>query len=585
SSPLSVSSPPGSPVSERLSFDLNVRVEGQPSIRLTGLTFAPLHPRYWAALPDDDSLYEQIASSIDTSTYRPPTKWPEVWNDAMRPRFPLASHDQSSFFLPIGMSALPTEETLADPRSDSTLERDGLIPYDRTLFLDAALADSGLRDVLSDADFIRYQSAAPRKLTGIHAGLVVDEATILAVPDAVHRGWERNDTNAVISTAEPAPPPDPRLGQFLDCTLLDPVDAPVLSATTPAGNTFTLTWTPLGGAIDDLEEATRADFSDAVVIDSSSSGVVDLVRNTPADYHYRLRRHIGQRVSPYSNDISVTISVGAGWIEIETPGPSPLLVDVQTAMLRMCAARGDLVALLTLPRGTREQDAIEHVTTLTSGVEPQALSYGAVTHPWLMGREENDVQSIRANPPDGATAGVMAARAIGRGAWVAPANEPLLGVVALAPALRPELYQPLQDAQINVIRQEPAGFLCLDSDTLSADADIRPINVRRLLILIRRAALDVGMSYVFEPNNAVLQRAVKRALESMLETMFARGALAGRTARGAFQVTTDQTVNTPETVDGGLFIAEVRVAPSQPLSFLTVRLVQSGDRTIAQEVR
>jgi hypothetical protein len=32
-------------------------------------------------------------------------------------------------------------------------------------------------------------------------------------------------------------------------------------------------------------------------------------------------------------------------------------------------------------------------------------------------------------------------------------------------------------------------------------------------------------------------------------------------------------------------IAELRVAPSRPLSFLTVRLVQDGDATVVQEVR
>jgi hypothetical protein len=37
-------------------------------------------------------------------------------------------------------------------------------------------------------------------------------------------------------------------------------------------------------------------------------------------------------------------------------------------------------------------------------------------------------------------------------------------------------------------------------------------------------------------------------------------------------------------MEQGSFIVELRVAPSLPLRFLTVRLVQSGDRGFVQEV-
>jgi hypothetical protein len=44
-------------------------------------------------------------------------------------------------------------------------------------------------------------------------------------------------------------------------------------------------------------------------------------------------------------------------------------------------------------------------------------------------------------------------------------------------------------------------------------------------------------------------------------------------------------VNTPRSVDQGRFIVELRVAPSLPMTFLTVRLVQSGDRLLVLEER
>ena len=126
--------------------------------------------------------------------------------------------------------------------------------------------------------------------------------------------------------------------------------------------------------------------------------------------------------------------------------------------------------------------------------------------------------------------------------------------------------------------------MCLNSDTLSNDEDLRPVNVRRLLMLLRRAALKLGANYVFEPNDSSFRRSVQRGFEALLDGMFLRGAFAGRTARDAFQVVVDSTLNTPASVDQGRFIVELRVAPSLPMTFLTIRLVQTSDRGVVTEV-
>jgi phage tail sheath protein FI len=253
-----------------------------------------------------------------------------------------------------------------------------------------------------------------------------------------------------------------------------------------------------------------------------------------------------------------------------------------------------------MPEHFREDEASNYVETLKSSSGPAldvsgrssvalgageaaAFSYGAVYHPWLIGREED--RAFTYSPPDGAACGVLATRALSRGAWVAPANEPLRGVIALTPPIGPDRRFDLQEAQINLIRQEPRGFLALSADTLSDDVYVMPINVRRLLILLRRLALRLGARYAFEPNSASFRRLVQRGLEGMLDQMFMRGAFAGATAAASFQVVTGSSINTPQSVDQGRFIAEIKVAPSLPLSFLTIRLVQSGDRTFAMEGR
>src|SRR6185503_3843076 len=66
--------------------------------------------------------------------------------------------------------------------------------------------------------------------------------------------------------------------------------------------------------------------------------------------------------------------------------------------------------------------------------------------------------------------------------------------------------------------------------------------------------------------------------EAMLGDLFRRGAFAGSTAASAFQVVTGESLNTAPSVEQGRFIVELRVAPARPMAFLTLRLVQTGER-------
>ena len=57
----------------------------------------------------------------------------------------------------------------------------------------------------------------------------------------------------------------------------------------------------------------------------------------------------------------------------------------------------------------------------------------------------------------------------------------------------------------------------------------------------------------------------------------------GSTAAQSFRVVTDEGVNTPQSVDAGRFVVELRVAPSLPMRFIAVRLAQSGERSATQQ--
>ena len=220
--------------------------------------------------------------------------------------------------------------------------------------------------------------------------------------------------------------------------------------------------------------------------------------------------------------------------------------------------------------------------------EARALSYGALFHPWLQtaaGTAQTSATArVRAVPPDGAALGAMAQRAALRGAWVAPANQVLRDV--LGTALQPDAaeWRALQDAQINLLRADPRGLMAMSADTLALETELRPINVRRLLTLLRRLALRRGTAYVFEPLGPVLRRAVQRSFSELLTDLFRRGAFAGATPEQAFQVRTNGGVGNAADEEAGRFIVELRVAPSLPLRFIGVQLAQSGERLTVTEV-
>lgn len=573
---------------ERLTFDLTVFDEGGTSIwTLPHLGFAPEHPRYVGALPTDAAFYGTAAEAEDAP--RTDTAWPDLWREASLPRFPLGA-TQGEWYLPATMGVLPSTPALPTIPAGAALERDGLAAFTRGLFLDPALETTGVRDIVNTADSIRYGPGASRRLLGIHAVLGVEEVTIVAVPDVAHYEWEKTKL-AVAKPPLPSEPLDPPPPGFFDCSLTEPLPTPVLTFVTlsegsplsEVKGSFQLRWTPLADAIVEVQHTSEPDWRDATTIALSDDDALTIHDPSVGNHYYRVRYLVGTRPSEWSNGIVVRVDDGIQrWVAIESYDPATL-VAVQRALTRMCAAKSDRIALLSLPYHYDEAEAVAHAATLSAEADPQALSYAALWHPWLTGRDA-DAGELRTLPPDGAMAGVMAMRALARGAWVAPANQTLFRVVALDPTIPAEARQSLQDAAINLVRQEPHGFVCLNADTLSPDDEVRPLNVRRLLILLRRAALRAGNRFTFEPNGERLRRALKRGFEVMLEEMFTRGAFAGRRTSDAFRVSTDDSLNSRASVEAGRFLAEIRVAPSRPLSFLTVRLVQRGDATVAQEV-
>lgn len=405
---------------------------------------------------------------------------------------------------------------------------------------------------------------------------------------------------------------------FIDCNRRNPADWEIVLTAASLGSPgeWLLSWYTESDAVDsplipawpvELQEAGDMGFQTTRVIAPSDFHSHRVSPSLASVRFYRVRIVDDADRGPWSNTVCIDP------VNADNQPASPLshfqrdeLLDVHRAALRFCAARGDLLAVLSLPLKDRERDIDVWRSNLTSplvdrssfgasrGVDDAPivpplsigerfiLRYGSVYHPWVVrsaARGDEPTNSPRTAayiPPDGFVCGTMARLALERGAWIAPANRALVDSLGPVRELSPDGRVHLAGKQINVIHRVGRPTIADGADTLAEEHHLRPIGVRRLLILLRRLALREGETYVFEANNNDFRNQVRHRFERLLSTMFVNGAFAGGVREQAYRVVVDESVNTPQSVDRGRFIVELRIAPARPMAFLTVRLVQSG---------
>jgi hypothetical protein len=549
---------------------------------LDDLAFSERHPRYLGALPTDDRRFAPPDPAIDDERHR------ALREEATERSFPLAAGGADPF---VPLLVPPTPELLAArrPSGRPPLARNGLAAFDESLFLDPRLAGHSLYALAGELDAVLADPEGV--LRGVHAAYALDEATLVAAPDALQRPWR---IEAALPPVRPAPPAEPlplREG-FAECAPPG-MPAPVLELAGPdAEGAIRLRWTASDaeGPTYLVEESDDpAGFGDPAVVHRGGETSVALLGRADGARAFRVRAEAAGRRSDWSNVVSIAPAADA--VAHFTPGGDDVGVAVARALARLAAARGDMVALLALPRAESTADALARLGAIRSrsaagsvppidASEARAWTHAAAYLPWLLAED-----TLRAEPPVGAVLGVIARRSAERGAWVAPANEPLLATLGLEGTAGVHDPRPLQAAQLNLLARGPAGVLVMSQDTLAdaGDPDLRPLNVRRLLALIRRVAWLHGRRWVFEPNDHVLERSARRGFEALMARLHGLGAFAGATPAEAYRVEVGDPPNSSAGVDAGRFIVELKVAPSRPLAFLTVRLLAWRDGGAAIE--
>jgi phage tail sheath protein FI len=204
-------------------------------------------------------------------------------------------------------------------------------------------------------------------------------------------------------------------------------------------------------------------------------------------------------------------------------------------------------------------------------------SYAALYYPWILASDPR-TGGIKRLPPSGAVVGTYSHTDVARGVHKAPAgiDDGILDVAVGVERLVTKGEQALLNPDgINVIRSFPGtGIAIWGARTLSAIAEWKYVNVRRLLLFIEES-LEQGTQWVvFEPNDRGLWARVRRDVTAFLTVVWQSGALFGATAAEAFFVKVDDENNPPEVRDLGRLIIDVGVAPVKPAEFVIFRIAQ-----------
>jgi len=243
--------------------------------------------------------------------------------------------------------------------------------------------------------------------------------------------------------------------------------------------------------------------------------------------------------------------------------------------LQLCEGRGDCLYIVDSPFGLRAQQVVDWHNGILFSDLTQTInsSYGALYHPWLKVFDQFNGGNIFI-PPSGHVSSVFARTENVAETWFAPAGivrgrllTPLDVEVDLTQGERDLMYG--SGNAVNPIVNFPQdGITVWGQRTLQRrQSALDRVNVRMLLIYIKKNATNFLREFVFEPNDAITRARVVSASNPFLADIQARRGLT------AFLVVCDERNNTPERIDRNELHVAYFLKPTRAAEFIQLNLV------------
>jgi phage tail sheath protein FI len=256
--------------------------------------------------------------------------------------------------------------------------------------------------------------------------------------------------------------------------------------------------------------------------------------------------------------------------------PGETKASVITTLQSKCAAQR---AFLIVDAPAKTDDA-----TMRGAVGAYVggdASYSAIYYPWVNAPDPLQKGAIRAYPPCGYVAGIMARTDARRGVWKAPAGieAALNGVVGFDQPLNDARNGQLNILGVNCLRTMPVyGNLVWGSRTLEGDnnrgSEWKYVPVRRMALFLEESLFRGTQWVVFEPNDEPLWSQIRLNVGAFMQSLFREGAFQGLTPREAYFVKCDRTTTTQDDINRGVVNIHVGFAPLKPAEFVVLQIQQ-----------
>ena len=213
----------------------------------------------------------------------------------------------------------------------------------------------------------------------------------------------------------------------------------------------------------------------------------------------------------------------------------------------------------------------DSVQTVNDTIKSLDTNYVATYYPWVKIPNLNTAEPVWV-PPSVVLPGVISYTDQVAHEWFAPAGLNRGGLTSvleaktrLTHAERDELYE----GRVNPIASFPGqGVVVFGQKTLqSKPSALDRINVRRLLIALRKFIASASRYLVFEQNTQALRNRFLNIVNPYLEQVQQNSGLS------AFRVVMDDTNNTPDVVDRNQLVGQIFVQPTRTAEFIVLDFV------------
>ena len=207
------------------------------------------------------------------------------------------------------------------------------------------------------------------------------------------------------------------------------------------------------------------------------------------------------------------------------------------------------------------------VSTTITKADAIDTNYAAVYWPWVQIQDSRANGALRWVPPSVVLGGVYAFNDKVAHPWFAPAGLNRGGLDTVVQAERKLLLSQrdtLYDSSVNPIATFPGqGVTVFGQKTLQKKSSaLDRINVRRLLIRVKKFIASSSRFLVFEQNNDQLRKRFLNIVNPFLEQVQSQSGLS------AFKVVMDETNNTPDTIDRNQLVGQIFLQPTRTAEFI-----------------